>query len=452
MSETISFESLVPQLNFRRAAYANLFSYSITKAVIGMMYDSFFSFVVAYSSLFSLTASSIGFTTNVYNVGALLASIFIRYPKRYLTSVHIVALSLLVVSITFILQALIVNYFFLVFFRFTLGLMENYIYVYSLDIAIEYFPAKLRGRMMSISYVAMQLGPLAMLLIIRSVSSEDININNIRTCLLISSLIPLSCAFHYFFSVKEGPKSLVLAGRSSEAIKLINELSDKSCNKEKLNQFIDNCQAENEKKDLATENNSLKQLFTSRFIYLSITLLLLKIFSTVVSRGISIAVPFLLNQQQNSSDVKINMLYEMIIGNIIIMMKPFLSTINDIPALGRLGSLKLTAFISAISCLFMLYDIKYVSVLGGIAFSFMGANSILVYNYAAEVYPNSHRISGNALMTLSSAIGALVTQYLYVYLAIQGLFVTVFFSFLICILNLIACCTLTEETLGKKIS
>ena len=196
---------------------------------------------------------------------------------------------------------------------------------------------------------------------------------------------------------------------------------------------------------------------------MSIACIGIKVFSTMLSRGLSIGVPFILknskefsnsNDSNNSlkSDKNNNLLKQIILGNLTSLFKPILCLLNDLPYLGRLGTLKITSIFSSLFVLLILINPEYITIYSGFAFSFMGANSISIYNYVTECFPSDLRIEALSMMTTTSAIAAMITQFLYVYMSYYSVYYVVYFSSFIGICDFLFCFLLDKEPMGKKIN
>lgn len=467
----ITLETILNTKDFKKQTKTHLTLYFFLKLLIGINYDSFFSLLIAYSSLYNLNKTQIGIVSNSYNIGSLVSSIFISYPKKYIsTKKQIVLIATFCAFLTLLATALFEYLYFLIACRFVLGMLENYIYIYALDILVDFLPVKNRGFLLGIPYIGMQIGPIVVMIIVY-ITNPEFNPLMLKNSLIIISLIPLIIYIFYNKLIKESPESFINSDDAYLAKKRIYELNtDHSGYIEKkandIEEYIQQLKIKYKNnfsiKDNIKNNNksSFFNLFKSKYIKMSIACVGIKVFSTMLSRGLSIGIPFILKNNKDISNYKnlnsetnvnSNLLIQLIIGNITSILKPILCLSNDIAIFGRLGTLKITSLLASFFTLLMLFNTNNITVLSGLAFSFMGANSISIYNYVTECFPSELRIEALSLMTITSAIAAMITQVLYIYLSYYSVNFLIYFSCLIGLFDFAFCFLLDKEPMGLKI-
>ena len=446
-------EDVIDHNNFKLLTIKNISYFSVVRIIIGIMYDSFFSLLIPYTQMFSLTPGSIALLSNMYNFGALTGSIFINVPLIVLSKKAIVYVCCFIIVIVFVIQALIENYYVFLLCRFILGNIETIIYIFGNDIYIEYLPVKNRGVLMALPNVCMQIGPLIILFLVYFIT-PTFDHHYIKYVLLIASVIPLILGILYFLFITDGIKDSILNGKSSKAVEI---LKNNNVSKDKIDAYITQVKDLQGKSGITENKSSLLDLFKNlKYRKLILATMGIKFFSTFLSRGLSAGIPFVI-KKYSTKDNTVNdsgnnaLVISMIWGYLISLLKPLLSSINDYPSLGRIGSMKLTAILSALISLLMIFDLNYLSILSGLTFSFMGANSLISYCYVSEIFPSNLRSSSLAMMTFSSAIAGFLSQTVYIYLSFYSFELLVIVSVVVSLLDYMCCLMLNKETLGKAL-
>lgn len=447
-----TLEHIIPKDIFFKLTLVNISLYCSIKLLFGLFYDTFFYLLVNYKSQYNLTPTLTSTLSNMYNYGALASSLFIHFPNKFLSKKQIVCLGILICLFTLILQALIEHIHILFLCRFIHGTMETILYIYANDISVEFLPVKNRGFLISLPNFFMQLGPIISLLTIYVISPK-FEEKMIKYALLVMGIFPLLIFILYYKFIEESPNEL-LENRQYEKYKKIL-LKFKVLEKE-IDNNINNHLSKTSllSNDTQSKHESFSSLFKMKYLKLTIAVLSIKFFSTFLSRGLSAGAPFFIKNHIQQSDKSSNgeeFIINMILSSFISMFKPFISLINDFPSFGRIGCMKITAFISFLFCCFMLINIKYLSFLNGIIFSFMGANSLISYIYTTEVFPFELRKSAMAGMTLISAVSAFISQSFYINISFISYEIMVYVSICIAFINFVICYLLDIETQGKEI-
>lgn len=452
---SVSIDKLVDKHRYSRYFRLNMIGYTLTEAYSGAILDAFYIYVVPYSIMFNLSQFDTHILMNAMNFGALLSLVFFKQVSENFTKKKILFVISIISFFLLIFQALATSFMAVVIARFLIGIPFLYFYIYSVSIAVEFFTAQNRGITINVPHMGQGLGSIFIYIILYSVD-KDLSPKCLVPSILVTCLIPISIFIMYYYYIDEGPRDLAIHHRVEEATHVIENIdSFHELNKARILKMINNIEKSNTKSDSTEEEASYSDLFKGENFNLTISIMICKTAACVFLNGWSIALPLIIHKinstkEQNTQETSI--IVQLIIGNIIALLKPILAFASDIEWLGRIGFFKSTFIIAGlINMAVLVLDVNLIGIIIGIANLFMGANNMALNNYVSEVYPTKLRATANALLQLFAIVAIIVALLLYIYLSYLSLSVTVIVSLGLSILGFYFTNGINIETRGRNI-
>lgn len=431
----------------------HLFGNTLINMIYGISMISFYITIIPYMKIFNMDSLSISILSNCFFLGAFISPFYINAWEKVTSKKLLIAFHCLFLFLIQIWESFNTSLMNLYIIRVLVGISANVVYCESCAILVEYLPSYYRGILFNLPSFGMRISPLFTLLLFY-VFDPSLN-PNIQTILIISSIIHLIGFFTFFFSIENGPRNLIINRRYDEAHVLLNQLAKVPVSEVKFTRIINEIHLANHH-ELDSENevpSFASILKNKKILWLSFLIALSKFASSMVSSGWPLAIAIFLDKDLFiTDDDQASKIGHLTVISLSMLFQPLVSFISEVPTLGRLGSLRLSALLFFVFCLFLFWvQNKYFYFIIGISLLFCQTNSSLLFSYTNEVFPTKYRNQANYIVSTSDAVACIVANFVFVNLAIQSVDNTIIFSAILCGINLGICLILKIETLNQRI-
>ena len=405
------------------------------------------------SDRFKISKFQIIISNSIIFLGVFISSSFNGKFALNFTRKAMIISSLAILYISNMISAWLSNIWLFSMFKFIDGICVGLLISNAPVIMCEILPSQYRFLILTSIYTSYSLGMiytyLMFYIFFPNIMNTDYSLGIVSVTQIY--LIPLILSFIY---LDESPRYLIFMGETDQAFDIL-----------KKRFRIDNLTLEDKRniiQDITGNNNNgetgLSQIFSKKYLFLTVLLLFLNISNLVIATGINSILPttlkeidelYLIVKTKKTNKV---MLAQAIITNVLQIPNNILAAfLGETELFGRKYTMILGYSLSIIFLIFsLIWSLSFYLLIGFSLFS-LGISFSSCSSYTCEVYPTALRANTVGFMNGLGRLMALLSIFIYYGLETINILSPYYFSLINLVVSLICALILPYETRGKDL-
>jgi AAHS family benzoate transporter-like MFS transporter len=329
-----------------------------------------------------------------------------------------------------------------------IGLSMGIIVPISFNLMTEYLPIKNRSIMLTSVWLGYGIGQLYILLIMLFIM-PNYEKKELPLTILLSSTLSIFTLLISLFWLKDSPRNLILCENHEEAFHILEQLHGDRLTENEKHLIIYQTKGNN----LEHTDVSISEMFSKELKLTSILLIAIWVIYAVVFYG-----PYLISSltmhdlgQTESGTNRDIIVKQIIIGVVSLPSNAIGGFFSEIPYFGRNKTTNISMMIAILFNILIITNYTNYEIHFGL---FMATNAIAfnVNNtYSCEIYPTRIRDVAIGFLFFISKIGGGVSQFLYIWLHTQGLWIPYHVTTALCLSSVVLVFFLPIETFGRPL-
>jgi AAHS family benzoate transporter-like MFS transporter len=403
--------------------------------------------MIPLKGYYNMTEQQMQLISSTFFLSLAIGSLFIGFLTDKFKRSHILLTAEFLICAFHLAIGLVNDLIAFTILRLCIGVCIGIIVPLSINLLTEYLPIQSRSLFLTASWMGITPGQIY-ILVIMIIVMPQMQIENFRNTLLISTTWSFITFIITLLFVRESPRYLLLHNKNEEAFQILEEIKA-----EKLSDY--------EKEIIIKENKenvelgaSFKDLFQKDLLLTTVLSIFIWLISSVLQFGPQLISTLTMKQigidEENLSYREI--IFKQIV--IVLLMTPaniIGGYVSELPAFGRKRTIMISFLIAVVFIILMIVDNHNYHYYFGVYLLFVDLSYDVNTTYSCELYPTRVRDKALGFLFFCNRIGGFISQILFIYFDQLGTWNPYYACILLLVINIVLVLFLPIETLGRAL-